>query len=59
MVFSDITAKEDVLTIVPMKEYTRGNDIFQSFKNCIEKTQLPVSKFVSMTTDGAQQWLAR
>lgn len=53
MVFSDITAKEELLTVLPMKEQTRGEDIFQTFKNFIEKTQLPVYKLVSITTDGA------
>lgn len=36
MVFSDITAKEELLTMLPMKEHTRGEDIFQSFKNFVE-----------------------
>ena len=31
MVFTDMTAKEELLTILPMKEHTRGQDIFQSF----------------------------
>ena len=33
MVFNDIIAKEELLTVLLMKEYTRGDDIFQSFKN--------------------------
>uniref|UniRef100_A0AAQ4S2T7 HAT C-terminal dimerisation domain-containing protein n=1 Tax=Gasterosteus aculeatus aculeatus TaxID=481459 RepID=A0AAQ4S2T7_GASAC len=53
MVFSDMTAREELLTLLPMKEKTRGEDIFLSFKNFIEKTQLPVYKLVSITTDGA------
>ena len=31
-VFTDMTAKEELLTILPMKKKTRGDDIFQSFK---------------------------
>ena len=31
-VFTDMTAKEELLTILPMKEHTRGDDIFLSFK---------------------------
>ena len=59
MVFTDMTAKEELLTLLPMKEHTRGEDIFQSFNNFITKTQLPVHKLVSITTDGAlEQWLA-
>ena len=52
MVFNDITAKEELLTVLLMKEYTRGDDIFQSLKN-FEKTLLPVYKLMSITTDGA------
>ena len=52
MVFTDTTAKEELLTILPMKEHTWGEDIFQYFKNFIEKTQHPVCKLVSITTDG-------
>ena len=44
MVFGDITAKEELLTVFSTKEYARGDNIFQSFKNFIEKTQLQVYK---------------
>ena len=56
MVFMNITVKEELLTVLLMKEYTRGNDIFQSFKN-LEKTLLPMYKLVSITTDGAPEWV--
>ena len=59
MVFTDMTAKEELLTILPMKEYTREEDIFQSFKNIIEKTQLSVCKLVSITNDGAPAMVGR
>ena len=59
VVFTDMTAKEELLTILPMKEHTRGEDIFQSFKNFIEKTQLPVCKLVSITTNGARVMVGR
>ena len=59
MVFTDMTAKEEMLTILPMKENTRGEDIFQSFKNVIEKTQLPLFKLVSITTNGAPAMVGR
>lgn len=59
MVFSDITAKEELLTVLPMKEHMQGKDIFQSFKNFIEKTQLPVYKLVCITTDGAPAMVGR
>ncbi|XP_061820631.1 general transcription factor II-I repeat domain-containing protein 2-like [Nerophis lumbriciformis] len=59
MVFSDITTKEELLTLLPMKEQTRREDIFQSFKNFVEKTQLPVYKLMSITTDGAPAMVGR
>ena len=37
MVFTDMTAKEELLKL-PMKECTRGEFIFQSFKNFMEET---------------------
>ena len=52
MVFNDISAKKELLTVLLMKKYTRGDDIFQSFKN-FEKTPLPMYKLVSITTNGA------
>ena len=59
MVFTDMTAKEELLTILPMKEHMRGEDIFQSFKDSIDKTQLPVCKLISVTTDGAPAMVGR
>ncbi|XP_068191985.1 zinc finger BED domain-containing protein 5-like isoform X1 [Antennarius striatus] len=53
LVFTDITAKEELLTVLTVKEQTRGEDIFKLFKNFMEKTQLPVHKLVSITTDEA------
>ena len=56
MVFMNITVKEELLTVLLMKKYTRGNGIFQSFKN-LEKTLLPMYKLMSITTDGAPAWV--
>ncbi|XP_053537410.1 carcinoembryonic antigen-related cell adhesion molecule 5 [Ictalurus punctatus] len=51
MLFTDRTAEEELLTMLPMKEDTRGEDIFQSCKDFIDETQLPVCKLISATTD--------
>lgn len=59
MVFKDMTAREELLTLLPMKEHTRGEDIFCSFKDFVDKTQLPMSKLVSITTDGAPAMVGR
>ena len=50
---SDITAQEELSTVIPLKEHRPGDKIFQSFKNFIEKTQLLMYKLVSITMDGA------
>ena len=38
MMFTDMTEKEELLTLLPMKERTRGEFIFQAFKNFMGKT---------------------
>ncbi|XP_057190131.1 general transcription factor II-I repeat domain-containing protein 2-like [Triplophysa rosa] len=59
MVFKDMTAREELLTLLHMKEHTRGEDIFRAFKDFVDKTQLPMSKLVSITTDGAPAMVGR
>lgn len=34
IVFEDMAAKEELLIIFPLKEHTRGEDIFNSFMDC-------------------------
>ncbi|GFV60716.1 hypothetical protein TNCV_4180521 [Trichonephila clavipes] len=56
MVFEGMTSKEELLTIIPLKGQTRGQDIYNSFKNFIDKTGFPIYKLVSITSDGAPAW---
>lgn len=51
MVFENMTSKEELLTVIPMKEQTRGEYIYNSLKTFIDKTEFPVHKLVSITTD--------
>ncbi|XP_073996419.1 general transcription factor II-I repeat domain-containing protein 2-like [Rhodnius prolixus] len=53
MVFDDMSATEELLTIIPMHERTRGQDIFDLFKNYVARTNFPICKLASITTDGA------
>ena len=53
MVFENMTAKEELLCMLPLKEHTRGEDTFQAFINFANKTKLPLVKIISITTDGA------
>ena len=59
MVFDDMTAKEELLTILPLKGTTRGEDIFHAFMEFVKESQLPLHKLVSITTDGAPAMVGR
>ena len=41
MVFTNMTEKEELLTLLPMKERTRGEFIFQAFKNFYQENPAP------------------
>ncbi|GFU21836.1 DUF4371 domain-containing protein [Trichonephila clavipes] len=53
MVFQDMSIKEELMTILPLKKKTRGEDVYCAFKKYIEEKNIPIYKVVSMTTDGA------
>uniref|UniRef100_K7F4P2 SPIN-DOC-like zinc-finger domain-containing protein n=1 Tax=Pelodiscus sinensis TaxID=13735 RepID=K7F4P2_PELSI len=53
MVFKDMTIKEDLLTLLPLNERTRGEDIYNTFKKYVLEKNIPIKKLVSITTDGA------
>ncbi|XP_045465147.1 general transcription factor II-I repeat domain-containing protein 2A-like isoform X1 [Harmonia axyridis] len=53
MVFSDMSAKEEFLTMIPLKGKTRGEDIYDVFFNFVKYYKLPIYKLVCITTDGA------
>ncbi|GFV01332.1 general transcription factor II-I repeat domain-containing protein 2A [Trichonephila clavipes] len=52
MDFQDMSIKEEILTILPLKKKTRGEDVYCDFKKYIEEKNIPFYKVVSMTTDG-------
>lgn len=53
MVFADMSATEELLTILPLKGQTRGQDVYTAFKSFINSRSFPIHKLVSITTDGA------
>ncbi|GFX42738.1 uncharacterized protein TNCV_2196951 [Trichonephila clavipes] len=53
MFFLDMSIKEELLTILPLKKKTGGEDVYCAFKKYIEEKNIPIYKVVSMTTDGA------
>jgi len=59
MVFGDMSTKEELLTILPLKGHTRGEDIFNAFMGFFSETKLPLFKLISITTDGAPAMMGR
>uniref|UniRef100_A0A3B1KBC7 DUF4371 domain-containing protein n=1 Tax=Astyanax mexicanus TaxID=7994 RepID=A0A3B1KBC7_ASTMX len=53
MTFSDASVKEDFLTLLPLNERTRGEDIYRAFRTYATENDLPFQKLVSITRDGA------
>ncbi|XP_072380584.1 zinc finger BED domain-containing protein 5-like [Diabrotica undecimpunctata] len=53
LVFSDMLAKEELLTTLPLKEKTRGEDIHNVFISFVKQYELPIYKLVCITTDAA------
>ncbi|CAM4361987.1 unnamed protein product [Leuciscus chuanchicus] len=53
MVFSDLSVKEEFLTLLPLKTTTRGVDIYAAVKKYFMEKNVPFEKLVSVTTDGA------
>ncbi|GFW28270.1 uncharacterized protein TNCV_4639371 [Trichonephila clavipes] len=52
MVFKDMSIKEELLTILPLKKKMRGKEVYCAFKKYIDDKSIPIYKVVSMTTDG-------
>lgn len=53
MAFQDFTTKEDFLTLLHLKQRTRGEDIYNVFKSYVREINIPIHKLVAITTDGA------
>ena len=53
MVFENMTAKEELLCMLPLKGHSQDEDIFQAFISFANKTKLPLVKLISIATDGA------
>ncbi|KAJ4932726.1 hypothetical protein JOQ06_011141 [Pogonophryne albipinna] len=58
MVFTDFTVKEAFLALIPLKERTRGEDVYKAFKDYVREYKIPIHKIVSFTTDGAPAMLS-
>ncbi|XP_034956211.1 general transcription factor II-I repeat domain-containing protein 2 [Zootoca vivipara] len=51
MVFGDLSVKEELLKILPLKG-TGGEDLFQTFRKYAKEINLPLHKLSSITTNG-------
>ncbi len=45
MIFGDMSAKEELLTILPLNRHNRDENIFHTFMECVNKTRLHLLKF--------------
>lgn len=59
MSFEDYSVKEEMLCLLPLKEKTRGEDIYLVFKNFVLERKLPLHKLSSITTDGAPAMIGK
>lgn len=50
MVFSDFTAKEDLLKILSMKGWATGEDVYKIFITNARSTDMPLQKLSEITT---------
>uniref|UniRef100_A0AAV2L300 Transposase n=1 Tax=Knipowitschia caucasica TaxID=637954 RepID=A0AAV2L300_KNICA len=58
MVFEDFSAKEELLTLIPLRTTTRRVDIYNAMKTFFVEKKVPLEKLVSVTTDGAPAMVA-
>ena len=49
IVFEDMSTKEELLTILPLKGHTRGEDIFNAFMGFVNEKKLTLFKLISIT----------
>ncbi|XP_067136068.1 general transcription factor II-I repeat domain-containing protein 2A-like [Centruroides vittatus] len=52
MVFNDFSVKEELLKLLSMQEQTRGEDIYNNFKNYLTEINMPSHKLSAIITDG-------
>lgn len=53
------TLREEILAVLPMKETTRGEDLFMSFMEFAKEKKIPLDKLISVCTDGAPCMLGK
>lgn len=59
LIFADFSVKEELLTIMTLKDTTRGEDVYNTFKSFITEYGLPIEKLASITTDGAPSMVGK
>src|SRR6218665_1897661 len=51
--------REELLALVPMKNTTKGEDIYKALKDCLIRNDIDMKKLISVTTDGAPAMVGR
>ena len=44
---------KEVLAMIPLKDTTRGEDLYRALKECLLKNDIDIKKLISVTIDGA------
>ncbi|MBN3281606.1 ZBED8 protein, partial [Polyodon spathula] len=55
----DDTVREYSLSVLPMKDTTRGQDVLKSLMDFVTEKTLPLDKLISICTDGAPSMLGK
>lgn len=50
---SDLVVTQELLDVIPLKDTTTGEDIFQAVEDACDAVGLPWERLYSLTTDGA------
>ena len=53
------TFKEELLTLIPLKNTTRGEDVYKALKDFLLNNNIDLRKLISVTTDGAPAMIGR
>lgn len=51
--------REELLTVLTFKGKTRGEDLFETFDDFMQKSNIPYEKMVSISTDGAPAMIGK
>ncbi|XP_067133813.1 general transcription factor II-I repeat domain-containing protein 2-like [Centruroides vittatus] len=59
VITEDFQISEELLSIVPMEDTTKGEDFFREVEKCILKYNIDRKKLVNVTTDGSPNMIGK